>query len=349
VVFFGSGAKSIAVTCWMPVGPGSARETGGGCGLEQSSYRAIPTRHRRDGTAPSGPEVARSDLAAYPAAMDWLFLRGLARAAAHWDRQPAALEAALPGDRVHTLDLPGIATAVERRAPWSVAAMVGDLRERWLELRDGTPAAGPLGQARGERTGAGPSGEPGRPWGILGISLGGMVAMQWLASHPTDFERGVVIVSSAANLSPPWRRMLPSCTPTYLAALFARDVEARERRILGVITNDDARRPGLVAKNVALAPTTPIPIPVAVRQLSAATVWRAPRTLPVPTLFLGSDADHMVHPGCTPKLATRFDMPCRMHPWGGHELPHDDPDWVAAQVAAWLAETRAGRAARHDG
>ena len=66
--------------------------------------------------------------------MDWLFLRGLARAAAHWDRQPAALEAALPGDRVHTLDLPGIATAVERRAPWSVAAMVGDLRERWPRI-----------------------------------------------------------------------------------------------------------------------------------------------------------------------------------------------------------------------
>ena len=257
----------------------------------------------------------------YPLAMDWLLLRGLARAAAHWDRQPAALEAALDGHRVHTLDLPGIGTAAGRPAPWSVAGMVLDLRERWLALgADG-------------------------PWGILGISLGGMVAIEWLRRFPDDFGRAVVLVSSAADLSPPWRRLLPSCTPTYLGALFARDFEARERRVLGVITNDEARRPELVAKNVALAPTTPIPVPVAVRQLTAATVWRAPRALPVPTLFLGSDADRMVHPSCTPRLAARFGMPHVMHTWGGHELPHDDPDWVAAQVAAWLTDGDAGEPA----
>ena len=285
--------------------------------------------------------------------MNWLLLRGLARAAAHWDRQPRELRAALPGHRFFALDLPGIGTAAGRPAPWSVAGIVADVRGRWLDLRselasgkarldeqrvEGLSIATPTEGAPGASPGASPGAEPGGPWGILAISLGGMIAMEWMRRHPEDFGRGVVLVSSAVNLSPPWQRLLPSCTPTYLASLFARDFEARERRILGVITNDDERREGLVAMNLALAPTTPIPVPVAVRQLTAASVWRAPRSLPVPTLFLGSDADHMVHPACTPKLATRFDAPYDMHSWSGHELPHDDPSWVAERVASWLAE-----------
>ncbi|MDF1798456.1 MAG: alpha/beta hydrolase [Planctomycetota bacterium] len=253
-----------------------------------------------------------------------LLLKGLARAAVHWDRQPEALRRHLPSARLHFLDLPGVGTARDRAAPWSVAGIVQDLRARWLELRV---------QAPPDRAD--------EPWAILAISLGGMVAMEWLHRHPGDFQRGVVIVSSAANLSPPWRRLLPSCTPNYLRALFARDFPDRERRVLAIITNDAARLDELVALNVQLAETTPIPIPVANKQLFAATLWRAPRELPVPVLFLGSDADHMVHPGCTPKLAARFAMPHRMHPSAGHEIPHDDPDWVAAQVADWIESGQA--------
>ena len=210
-------------------------------------------------------------------------------------------------------------TARQLSAPWSVAGIVEDLRGRWLELR----AEQPPDRAD-------------EPWAILAISLGGMVAMEWMHRHPDDFERGVVIVSSAANLSPPWRRLLPSCTPNYLRALFARDFPARERRVLAIITNDSERLGELVALNVELAEATPIPIPVANKQLLAATLWGAPSRLPVPVLFLGSDADHMVHPDCTPKLAARFGMPHRMHTWAGHEIPHDDPDWVAQQVADWI-------------
>lgn len=254
-------------------------------------------------------------------AMNWLFLKGLARGQVHWDRQPAIFEERVAGAKVLMLDLPGIGEARDRPAPWKVGEIVEDLRERWLILRESSEAL------------------PNEPWSILAISLGGMILMEWVTRYPEDFERGVALVPSAANVSPPWKRLLLSTGPNYMRAVFAMNFSERERRVLAIVTNDDVRREELVAMNTKLAEVCPIPIPVANRQLTAATRWRAPAQLPIPVLFLGSFADHMVHPECTPVLAQRFDAPYRMHETAGHEIPHDDPWWVADRVAEWLAES----------
>ena len=250
--------------------------------------------------------------------MNWLFLKGLARSQAHWDRQPGVFMEHVPGARVYSLDLPGIGEAAERRAPWRVAEIADDLRERFLELRQ--------------------SGEvdASAPWAILGISLGGMVAMEWLKSYPADFQRAVIIISSAGNLSPPWKRLLPSAGPNYLRAMFAKDVMETERRSLAITTNDLERRDELIADYIEIGKTCPMPLQTIKRQLIAATRWRAPAHLPIPTLFLGTEADHMVHSTCTRALATHFGMPLRMHETAGHEIPHDDPVWLAKQVAGWM-------------
>jgi pimeloyl-ACP methyl ester carboxylesterase len=250
--------------------------------------------------------------------MNWLFLKGLARSQGHWDRQPAVFMDRVPGARVHTIDLPGVGEAVERLAPWKVAGLVADLRERWLELKQQ------------------PGVDDTSPWSILGISLGGMISMEWTASHPTDFERSVIITSSAGNLSPPWKRLLPSVGPKYMRAFLAKDAKDREGHSLAVTTNELAQRDELIELFVEVAKTHALRPSVVIRQLLAATRWRAPKTLPIPTLFLGSMADGMVHPSCTPALATRFTAPSRMHETAGHEIPHDDPFWIADQVAEWL-------------
>jgi alpha-beta hydrolase superfamily lysophospholipase len=245
--------------------------------------------------------------------MNWLFLKGLARGQVHWDRQAEALSAALPEARVFFLDLPGVGEAVARPAPATVAAITADLRTRWVEL----------------------AAENDGPWAILAISLGGMLAMQWMTDFPGDFQRAVVIVSSAANVSPPWKRLMPATMPGFLRALVSSDIEKRERLVLGTITNDEAHFEPLVAKFIALAPTCPLPAHATLRQLLAASLWRAPASLPIPTLFLGSDADRMVHPSCTQELAERFAAPHEMHPTAGHEIPLDDPDWVATTIRAY--------------
>src|SRR5262245_47365139 len=98
----------------------------------------------------------------------WLLLRGLGRERRHWGRFPTGLESALH-TRVLTLDLPGFGTECGQRSPVSVPAITDDVRRRFSMER---------AEAR---------------WCIIGISLGGMVALDWCSRYPRDFERCVII------------------------------------------------------------------------------------------------------------------------------------------------------------
>ena len=91
----------------------------------------------------------------------WILLRGLLRETRHWGDFPARLQAALPGDRVVAIDLPGNGEALPAAQPaagW----------RKWC-----SSAAAQLAL----------HGEPG-PFNLLALSLGGMVACDWARSHP---------------------------------------------------------------------------------------------------------------------------------------------------------------------
>ena len=47
-------------------------------------------------------------------------------------------------------------------------------------------------------------------WRLLGLSLGGMVAVDWVARHPTDFRALVVVNSTARNAGFVWDRLQAS-------------------------------------------------------------------------------------------------------------------------------------------
>src|SRR4051794_23464223 len=116
--------------------------------------------------------------------VNWLFLRGLSREQRHWGSFPAIFEKTVPGSKVHYLDLAGTGTEHARPSPATVEGIMEDPRQRFRPL-----AAAPPG-----------------PWGLLGMSLGGMVARAWCAAPPEDFARVVLSSPSAGDLSPPWRR-----------------------------------------------------------------------------------------------------------------------------------------------
>ena len=80
----------------------------------------------------------------------------------------------------------------------------------------------------------------------------------------------------------------------------------------------------------------------ALRQLAAAARFEGPALPPCcPLLLLVSRADALVHPACSVKLAARWGAPLIEHPWAGHDLPHDDPAWLADTIAAWVGNVLA--------
>lgn len=261
--------------------------------------------------------------------MRWLLLRGLIREQRHWLDFPERFAALVHGPdasptRPVLLDLPGFGSENDAVVPPTVAGFVDDLRAR---LRRVVPA--------------------GEPCGIFAVSLGGMVALEWLARHPEDFVAGVVVNTSLADLSWPWERMQPHNWPRVALAPFL-SARARERMLLGMTRHQgDLER--AADRYAAIAAATPPRRASAAGQLRAALRMRCPGKLAVPALVLASRGDRLVSWRCSARLAERLALPIRLHEGegrdaAGHDLPLDAPDWVCAQVSGWLAGLAPDRA-----
>jgi predicted alpha/beta hydrolase family esterase len=71
--------------------------------------------------------------------------------------------------------------------------------------------------------------------------------------------------------------------------------------------------------------------------LLAAARYRAPRQAPgLPILLLASQHDKLVDSRCSQALAEAWGSLLMSHPDAGHDLPLDDPHWVAHTVQHWL-------------
>lgn len=239
----------------------------------------------------------------------WLLLRGLVRQARHWGDFPNVLVAR--GLSPLLLDLPGVGLERHRTSPASIAGIVDDLRARFL------PHAG-------------------GPWGIYAQSLGGMIALDWAARYPQDFERVVVTNTSANDLSPRRHRLSDFGLRTILRAVRTRDPVARERLVLDLVSASERGR-AHAERFATYSVEAPLTYSVLVRQLYAAARSRSPAHAPVPVLFLASEGDRMVSPACSRALATRYGAPLHVHPTGGHDLPLDDPEWVADRLGGLQA------------
>jgi pimeloyl-ACP methyl ester carboxylesterase len=245
----------------------------------------------------------------------WIFLRGLTREAVHWGGFPGAFQAAMPGAQVLMLDLPGNGQWHARQSPVSVAAMVQACR---AEL------------AQRGITG---------PYHLLAMSLGAMVATEWARSAPAEVQGCVLINTSFGNFSPFYRRLRPrNWAPLVRGVLRARGPREAEATVLRLTSHRAAERLAMVDAWVAARQARPVSGANALRQLVAAARYRAPRTRPLERmLLLCSTRDGLVSSRCSEAIARAWGCPLVLHPWAGHDLPLDDPVWVAAQVAGWSA------------
>jgi pimeloyl-ACP methyl ester carboxylesterase len=250
------------------------------------------------------------------APMDWLFLRGLSREQRHWGAFVDVFRAAAPGARVHLLDLPGTGTELGRASPLTVRGIVADLRARHGALRAAHPG----------------------PWGLLAMSLGGMVAMDWCAAHPGDFARLVLANTSASDVGRPWDRMRPGALLTTVRVMLSRDPVERERRVLSMVTRRRTDLDAVAREWADIHATRPVTRATVLRQIGAALRFRAPPRLGLPVLVLSGAGDALASPACSRALAARFGARLEVHPEAGHELALDAPEWLAERIVAWSGE-----------
>jgi pimeloyl-ACP methyl ester carboxylesterase len=242
-------------------------------------------------------------------------MRGLSRARGHWGGFADDFRAAFPDAAIELPDLPGTGERRAVRAPPTIA--------------------GALDSVRGGITSD-------RPVWLLGVSMGSMVAYEWMRRHPAEIAGAVLINTSLGGLSHPWLRLRPFAAVRLLRAALVTDPRAREQRLFDLTST----RPDLAGVTVPawaeLARQHPARRINVARQLLAAARYRAgplPPSAPA-LLLLTSHGDRLVDPACSRALARAVPgATLHEHPTAGHDLPLDDPAWVLDAIARWLAGT----------
>lgn len=236
----------------------------------------------------------------------WYLLRGLGRESRHWFTF-ADHFASVTGAEVLPLDLPGTGARANQPSPSSVEAIAST-----LPIASGNHAVG-----------------------ILGISFGGMVALA-AANSLRDSVSHVVVINSSSRLSPPSARFKPVGMLRFVQALAQVDDRQREELIYALTVNGSAATIRRYAEQAAaIAASARVSRLTAVRQLFAATRY-VPRVPPARCLAIASAQDRLVDPACSATLAAHLSCPLLVHPTGGHDLPAEDPLWIASRVQRWI-------------
>ncbi|WP_322105420.1 alpha/beta hydrolase [Paraburkholderia sp. J41] len=243
----------------------------------------------------------------------WILLRGLTRESRHWGEFPAWLE---ERGGASVIDLPGNGAYAHIASPLNVETYVDAVR------------------AATQRQGAKP------PYRVLAMSLGGMVATAWALRYPHEIAQLVLVNTSMRPYSRAPERLRPSAWGTLL----------RVARHWGGADRDDAAETLIHRLTCARSDTLSADLAAwrairgsarvsranALRQLAAAAHYVVRGVPACSVLIVSSRADRLVNPVCSLRLARAWHAPHVEHPGAGHDLPHDDPAWLAAALDSTL-------------
>jgi pimeloyl-ACP methyl ester carboxylesterase len=243
----------------------------------------------------------------------WIFLRGLAREKAHWGDFLNQFAARFPGEEILAIDLPGTGEHLHTASPATIEGIFNHVRSEAI-----------VRASEGAR------------FKIFALSLGGMVAMEWMRKRPEDIEKCILINTSSSDLSPFYNRLRWQVWRDFLRLVSVQAAREREKGIIDVIMNSAEAREKALPEWAKIAVERPISYKNFFNQLLAASRFGGLTVdTEVPVLLLNSLGDRLVDPSCSTRLHEKFNWPIKRHPWGGHDLPWDDANWVLDRIQEW--------------
>ncbi|MFA7552624.1 MAG: alpha/beta hydrolase [Spongiibacteraceae bacterium] len=240
----------------------------------------------------------------------WILLRGLAREQQHWGDFVERSQRVFPDRQFYCLDLPGCGEWFKISSPLTIQAIRQHLQQQII------------------------SNNISEPFGVIGLSLGGMVALDWLEKDEQCL--AAVIINTSSNDFPLHWRLQPKILWRGLAALLSPSAKTRETNILAMSSRQHRYNSIVINQWVDIQRQRPVSASTMLRQLIAASRFSAPKSIPNKYgLVLYSDKDQMVSYRCSKKLAKRFKWPRQCHRHAGHDIPLDDPKWILKQIKRW--------------
>lgn len=248
-------------------------------------------------------------------AQNWLLLRGLTRESCHWGDFLIQLQQAFPQAKINCLDLPGSGIFHQQTSPDSIAEITVQLRQQaqengWLQSKTR----------------------------LLTLSLGGMIAWKWMLHYPDEISDAVLMNSSLASVNPFYQRMRWQCYLKLAQIICQPDCYKRELAIVKLVSNSESCYEKIAKEWTQIQILRPVSRKNALRQIIAAANYQPKLDSPIPpVLLLNGLGDRLVSPTCSESISKLWSLPLISHPWAGHDLCIDDPQWVIEQLQKWQA------------
>lgn len=239
----------------------------------------------------------------------WVLLRGLMRDQRHWNGFDQRLRQR--GCTVVTPDLPGNGILNRQTSPLTIAEYASSV---WLQLD-----ASLAGQA----------------FYLLGLSMGGMLAIEMAKQRPWQVKHVFVLNSSAANLSPWYHRFnLLNALSALVKRCRGRQLHPIESTIVRLTSFRHRRDRVLIARWSQYRQEASPTFINGCRQLWAAFRYECSMFLPVPVSILAGDRDALVNIQSSRALAQHFKVDLVVLAYCGHDITIDAP----AKLAHYLFE-----------
>lgn len=236
---------------------------------------------------------------------EWVLIRGLLRSQFHWKSFGPDLQKQLGAEKIHFVELAGNGFLSDQLTPVKIDEAVQQLRSQLPnDLKN---------------------------FGLLGISLGGMLATRWSQLYPNEIQQ-LVLINSSSRLSSFSKRLIPKNYVSILKVLASGNEEKAEEFILSTTSNFKEKWQPHLQDNIAYLKKYPIRSENFVRQLVLSTQANFKNVPECPKLILCSKADRLVHYSCSEDIAKTWNCDIRYHEAAGHDLPLDDSPWIIEQI-----------------
>lgn len=241
----------------------------------------------------------------------WVLLRGLTREHRHWADFPEQLKNIFPKANIICPDLPGNGDNAKLKSPVNIKHMLDFIRRDMAAIS--------------------------QPVHIIGLSMGAMVAVEWMKSYPEECAAAILMNASFKGISPFYDRLNYKNYFRILYTLLSNDIEAKEKQVLRLTSNCSEPQQRIICQWVGYAKANPVTLNNALRQLLAAARYSVPQVKPdQPILLLNGLQDKLVNPRCSLSLARKWTLAIESHGEAGHDLTLDAGTWVCAKIKAWL-------------
>lgn len=240
---------------------------------------------------------------------------GLTKEGAHWDDHFIEnLKKKFNTEDVITVDLPGSGRFQDQKSPLSMAGIVNETRKNYLD------------SFQGDRHNI-----------LVSVSLGGMVATEWIKHYPKDFEKFVIINSSFRGFSPVHKRVQPWAMKKFFQVFLAGSDEEREHHVIDLCSNNSDMYDRTKRKWLKLAKERSMAKSNMLRQLLAGTRYTPDCKPEIPTLIVAARHDKLAHFSCSESLQKKWnkDLYIFEEEHIGHGAHIDAPEELATVIHDW--------------